>query len=787
MKNKNKLAKVSILFERKTYPSKKALSNAYDINYSTFHGRLERGYTFREALGLDQRKKEKKTRKGNEITVDSKTYRSIKEAVEAYGCSYEAVCRNLRKGDTIEQAFGLVEKKKKVRVTPGKRVLVEEKIYPSIKAAANDYGKSPTLVRQRIKNNWTIEESLGITPRSNYKAKIPIEVEGKIFESVRAASQEYGLNYNAVHFRLHNGYSVEEAFEICDRTRKGTEIVVEGKFYPSRISVCKAYKKDYKLVQSRTQNGWTIEEALELIPRKFYENGEMGYIYLIKNIINGKKYIGVTRDTPDNRFKAHVRNAYQQNVILPLDGLHHAIKTYGVDKFELSVLDSAKSLDELKKLEESYIKEQSSEVPVGYNLTSRSCGLDSTGVKTVVNGVEYPSLRDAARAYGISHETVRGRLNDGWSCEEAFGLVEKENLNAITLEGKEYLSRLQAAQAYEIDVKLVEARFKIGWSKEEAFGIKNKPNASHCPVMVNNICYPSLAVAARKHKIPLSLVRSRKRKGFTIEEALEIKEREVEHPLHIKIKVEDKIFSNVKEAADFYHINPATVRNRLVNGYTANEALGIVPRKRRTAKKDDKKIVVNGRTFANIGEAAEFYNIKKNTIRGRLNAKWSINEAFGLVPRMKKDSVEIQGKTYSSISEAAEKHSIQSYVVKARIKLGWNLEEALEIKERPEKGGVSISITIEGKSFASKKDAADEYGIHYGVFKWRIQNGWTSEQAVGIESRPVKNGQNEITVQGKVFASLREASAAYGQKYTTVGRRIRDLGWSLDKALGIEN
>jgi len=118
-------------------------------------------------------------------------------------------------------------------------------------------------------------------------------------------------------------------------------------------------------------------------------------------------------------------------------------------------------MEELSELEESYIKMHNSLAPLGYNLTSKSCGLESIGITTVVEGVEYPSLRDAARAHKISHETVRGRLSDGWSYEEAFGIVERKNRNVAVLEGVEYASRLQAAEAYKIDVKLVEARLKI--------------------------------------------------------------------------------------------------------------------------------------------------------------------------------------------------------------------------------------------------------------------------------------------------------------------------------------
>ena len=50
-----------------------------------------------------------------------------------------------------------------------------------------------------------------------------------------------------------------------------------------------------------------------------------------------------------------------------------------------------------------------------------------------------------------------------------------------------------------------------------------------------------------------------------------------------------------------------------------------------------KPITLEGRTFKSIKEAAEYYNLKYNTIRTRIfNYGWSIEEAFELVPRQKR-------------------------------------------------------------------------------------------------------------------------------------------------------
>lgn len=55
-------------------------------------------------------------------------------------------------------------KKKSAR---GIEITVENKTYASIKDAAVAYAKCPHRVRKRIISNWSIEEALDISPRPN--------------------------------------------------------------------------------------------------------------------------------------------------------------------------------------------------------------------------------------------------------------------------------------------------------------------------------------------------------------------------------------------------------------------------------------------------------------------------------------------------------------------------------------------------------------------------------------------------------------------------------------------
>jgi len=89
-------------------------------------------------------------------------------------------------------------------------------------------------------------------------------------------------------------------------------------------------------------------------------------IYLIRNLVNGKAYIGQTINSlfarwGNHKAKARLGSKYP---------IHAAIRKYGEGGFEVCVLAEAHTLDELNALEEFHIKAQKTLAPFGYNLTT---------------------------------------------------------------------------------------------------------------------------------------------------------------------------------------------------------------------------------------------------------------------------------------------------------------------------------------------------------------------------------------------------------------------------------
>ena len=97
-------------------------------------------------------------------------------------------------------------------------------------------------------------------------------------------------------------------------------------------------------------------------------------IYKIQNKINGKIYIGQTINSIEKRFGSHIKaaNNKKNNSII-----YKAIRKYGVQSFEVSVIDEAKDKETLNEKEKYWIKFYNSmDLAIGYNMAPGGEGGD---------------------------------------------------------------------------------------------------------------------------------------------------------------------------------------------------------------------------------------------------------------------------------------------------------------------------------------------------------------------------------------------------------------------------
>lgn len=104
----------------------------------------------------------------------------------------------------------------------------------------------------------------------------------------------------------------------------------------------------------------------------------IGEIYMIRNKLNGKVYIGQAlkytgkvklKWGTNGRWKSHLREALNENGKDHCIYLNNAIRAYGEEAFEVTTLCDCKTVEEMNTMEAKYIKDYNSMNPNGYNLT----------------------------------------------------------------------------------------------------------------------------------------------------------------------------------------------------------------------------------------------------------------------------------------------------------------------------------------------------------------------------------------------------------------------------------
>jgi group I intron endonuclease len=138
------------------------------------------------------------------------------------------------------------------------------------------------------------------------------------------------------------------------------------KHYPDAIFVPQYRKQRYfYFIGNKTENRKLINSIKHLLlPYPKRNNQISGIIYLIKNEINNKIYVGQTIRSLRDRIREYEKgfgNVY----------LNNAFKKYGWSNFKFEVIDTAENLEELNEKEISYIKKyNSNNKEFGYNIES---------------------------------------------------------------------------------------------------------------------------------------------------------------------------------------------------------------------------------------------------------------------------------------------------------------------------------------------------------------------------------------------------------------------------------
>ena len=133
-------------------------------------------------------------------------------------------------------------------------------------------------------------------------------------------------------------------------------------------------------------------------------------IYKITNLVNGKIYIGQSRNI-EERWRVHKKE-------VSLDyPLYRAFKKYGLDNFSFEIVELC-SISELNEREYFFIKKFNSLVPIGYNtkLVGWNPSVDWETARILIQEIKnnFKTMTEISKEFGISAQTLSA-INNGRS------------------------------------------------------------------------------------------------------------------------------------------------------------------------------------------------------------------------------------------------------------------------------------------------------------------------------------------------------------------------------------
>ena len=156
------------------------------------------------------------------------------------------------------------------------------------------------------------------------------------------------------------------------------------------------------------------------------------YIYLLRNIINGKVYVGKTLKDPEKRLKEHLSDRLKPSE--QHRPLYRAMNKYGPESFTLEIVEECQAEEAADK--EIYWIDYYNSYHFGYNATKGGDGkmyIDHAKILDLFDNTEL-TQREIAKECGCCVDTVRevvgsNRENADWSKR----LANNENIERNNL------------------------------------------------------------------------------------------------------------------------------------------------------------------------------------------------------------------------------------------------------------------------------------------------------------------------------------------------------------------
>lgn len=347
-------------------------------------------------------------------------------------------------------------------------------------------------------------------------------------------------------------------------------------------------------------------------------------------------------------------------------------------------------------------------------------------------GEHFPDYKTFCEHIGVSPITLGDRIRSGKTLEEA--VKTKGNLpQEIEYKGKLYSSRAEIARAFGMTQSLLNLRLNNGMDLEEAL---------HTPVREKHkyVCEGRTVDSeeVRKYCQKYGVNDGVVRQYYLTKEQSDIKDI-VKGLLQRKDKkivtYHGKEYSSLSKAISDLKIKetPSAIKNRMEkHGMSFEEVIDADPR----IFKSGRIFRYKDKIYYSFKELSEGVNIPEGTLRKRLKNGMSVEEAVEAPRNQRVKNQEVityKGETYKMWSEFFEKNPLFR---RARGSIQQRREKGMSIEEAIDDYAKSNFVTDhKGNVFRNTKERSLKYGLSPKTVRYRLMQGWSLEKAL---TTPVK-------------------------------------------------
>jgi hypothetical protein len=206
----NKYAPKKVSIAGVTFDDHAAAARHYGIDYKKYNLRLTRyGWTPEQAVGIEPPPRGP-AGISKEVVVVHRRFRSIAAAAAHFRVDGGIAAARLKRGWSVEQALGVEPPPMRKKV--GERIVVRGVEYRSLADAGRAYGLDHQIIWSRLKKGWSIDEAFGLTARARKPTRTrKLKVAGMEFSSVSDACRHFGVPYVSYKQRRRRGLSEVES------------------------------------------------------------------------------------------------------------------------------------------------------------------------------------------------------------------------------------------------------------------------------------------------------------------------------------------------------------------------------------------------------------------------------------------------------------------------------------------------------------------------------------------------------------------------------------------------